>query len=213
MIELESDPGSDSAPRGSEMKIAYFIAIFAAILSFINIGANNFRDREIVSVNKKMTDYSLYHNKVLKETLVQGERDLLEDLVRAGAIIPKDTSIIHERLRKFDRELDTIRYQQAEIMYGSKAQEPASWSMPDLSNKLGNIKGLVLWEHEVEVLDVAGDKFDLSCLLLELSLVLGAMGFLVKMAEARNLFRWLMIIFGTIGIGFGMVGYYQALSI
>ncbi|MFM8911297.1 MAG: DUF4337 family protein [Flammeovirgaceae bacterium] len=213
MIELEGSFGADARPQNSEMRIAYLIAFFAAALSIIEIGANNFRDREIVSVNKKMTEYSLYHNKVLNETLVRGERDLLEDLVRAGAIVPKDTLIIHERLGKFDMELDLIRRQQSELMNGSATMEAARWAMPDINNQLGKIKGLRHWEYEVAGLDMAGDKFDLACLLLELSLVMGAMGFVVRIQQARNLFRWLMAAFGTLGIGFGMLAYYHALML
>jgi hypothetical protein len=85
--------------------------------------------------------------------------------------------------------------------------------MPDINNQLGKIKGLRQWEYEVAALDVAGDKFDLACLLLELSLVMGAMGFIVRLQQGRNLFRWLMAIFGALGIGFGMLAYYQAVTL
>jgi len=213
MIEMEGELGVEPPAQQKEMRIAYFIAFFAAALSFIDIGANNYRDKEIVGVNKKMTEYSLYHSKVLKETLIQAERNLLYDLMRAGAIVANDTSIIHERLRKFDEDLDLIRSQQTELMNGSVADAPTQWSMPNINNELGGIKGLRNWEYEVERLDLAGDKFDLACLLLELSLVMGAMGFIVRFSQARNLFRWLMIVFGAIGIGFGVSGYYFAMSI
>lgn len=213
MFELEGSLGDDSAAQRTEMRIAYLIAFFAATLSIIEIGANNYRDREIVSVNKKMTEYSLYHSKILNETLVRGERDLLEDLVRAGAIVPKDTLIIHERLGAFDKELELIRRQQQELMSGSASVEAARWAMPDINNQLGRIKGLRQWEYEVAGLDMAGDKFDLACLLLELSLVMGAMGFIVRIPQGRNLFRWLMAAFGTTGIGFGMIAYYHAVTL
>ncbi len=213
MIEIEGNLAADGRPQNAEMRIAYMIAFFAAALSIIEIGANNYRDREIVSVNKKMTEYSLYHSKILNETLMRGERDLLQDLVRAGAIIPKDTLIIHERLSKFDLELDLIRKQQSELMNGSASIETAHWAMPDINNQLGKIKGLRQWEYEVAALDVAGDKFDLACLLLELSLVMGAMGFIVRLQQGRNLFRWLMAILGVVGIGFGVLAYYQAVTL
>lgn len=213
MIELDGNLGADGRPHNAEMRIAYMIAFFAAALSIIEIGANNYRDREIVSVNKKMTEYSLYHSKILNETLMRGERDLLQDLVRAGAIVPKDTLIIHERLGKFDMELDLIRRQQSELMNGSASIETARWAMPDINNQLGKIKGLRQWEYEVAALDVAGDKFDLACLLLELSLVMGAMGFIVRLQQGRNLFRWLMAIFGALGIAFGALAYYQAVTL
>lgn len=210
---IEGDLGLDSSARNREMRIAYFIAFFAATLSFIDIGANNFRDREIVGVNKKMTEYSLYHSKILKETLIQAERDLLFDLMRAGAVVAHDTLIVHERLRKFDQDLAVIRSQQTELMNGSLPDAPAQWTMPSINGELGKIRGLKNWEHEVEILDLAGDKFDLASLLLELSLVMGAMGFIVSLPKAKNLFRWLMIAFGFGGIFFGLIGYYHALSL
>lgn len=210
---IEGDLGLDPPAQNKEMRIAYFVAFFAAALSFIDIGANNYRDKEIVGVNKKMTEYSLYQSKILKETLIQAERDLLFDLMRAGAVVASDTSIVHERLRKFDEGLDLVRSQQAELMNGSVPDAPAQWTMPNINEELGKIKGLKNWEHEVEVLDLAGDKFDLASLLLELSLVMGAMGFIVRYPQAKTLFRWLMIGFGFMGIGFGLAGYFHALSL
>ncbi len=195
------------------MRIAYLIAFFAAALSFINIGSNNYRDKELVGVNKKMTEYSLYHSKILKETLLQAERDLLADLMLAGAIVTPDTSIVHSRLRKFDQVLSLIRSQQNELMKGSVFDSPAQWTMPDINDELGKIKGLQNWEYEIEALDLAGDKFDLSALFLELGLVMGAMGIIVRFTQAKNLFRWLMMAFGVLGMGFGILGYYYALSI
>lgn len=212
MMEIDTSE-MELRPRGTEMKLAYLIAFFAASLSIIEIGAGKFRDREIVSVNKKMTAYGLYHTKVLKETLVQGERDLLEDFVRAGAIVPKDTLIIHQRLKKFDQELTTIRHQQDEIVHGSGKVDSADWSLSDINETLGTVKGIHQWEYEVEVLDLAGDNFDLSSLLLELCLVLGAIGLLTRSMQGRGLFQWLMIFFGMIGIAFGTYGYYLALSL
>jgi hypothetical protein len=213
MIEMEGDLGVQRPGQQKEMRIAYFIAFFAAALSFIDIGANNYRDKEIVGVNKKMTEYSLYHSKVLKETLIQAERDLLYDLMRAGAVVANDTSIIYDRLRKFDKSLLMIKSQQTELMNGSVADAPTQWSMPNINNELGKIKGLQNWEYEVEQLDLAGDKFDLASLMLELCLVMGAMGLLVQFPQAKNFFRWLMIAFGTLGIGFGVMGYYYAMNI
>lgn len=210
---IEGDLGIDSPTQNKEMRIAYFIAFFAAALSFIDIGANGYWDREIVGVNKKMTEYSLYHSKILKETLIQAERDLLFDLMRAGAVVAQDTGIVHERLRKFDQDLNTIRRQQTELMNGSLPDTPEQWAMPSIKGELGKIKGLKNWEHEVEVLDVAGDKFDLASLLPELSLVMGAMGFIVSLPKAKNLFRWLMVGFGFGGILFGLIGYYHTLSL
>jgi len=210
---MEIRTGADAPNNGSDIWRAYLIALFAATLSVLHVGAGKYRDREILSVNKKMTAYGLYQTTVLKETLVQGERDLLEHLVNAGAIIPKDTVVIHHRLKKFDSQLSTIQDQKQEIVLGSASLDSTKWSMSDLQGKRGLIKGIQQWEQEVTKLDLAGDQFDLACLLLELSLVLGAIGFLARSAHSRNLFLWLMIIFGAIGSGFGLMGYFQTLSL
>jgi hypothetical protein len=39
------------------------------------------------------------------------------------------------------------------------------------------------------------------------------MGFIVRYPQAKTLFRWLMIGFGFMGIGFGLAGYFHALSL
>jgi len=210
---MEIQTGAATQTTGSEIRLAYLIAFFAAILSVIDIGAGKYRDREILSVNRKMTAYGLYHTTMLKETLIQGERDLLEDLFKAGAIAPKDTMVIRHRLKKFEQQVSIITNEKQEIALGSASLDSTKWSMSDLRGRKGMVKGIQQWEQEVTTLDLAGDQFDLACLLLELSLVLGAIGFLTKSAHSRNLFLWLMIIFGAIGSGFGLLGYFQALSL
>ncbi len=209
---LPYETGAGHTPPYSEMTLAYLIAFFAALLSVIDVGAGKFRDREIVSVNRKMTAYGLYHTKVLKETLVQGERDLLSDLIKAGAVVPTDTLIIHNRLAQFDRDLESIRNQQEEIILGSEGIDQQRWSMPDIDNRLGRVKGILDWEADVEQLDLAGDNFDLASLLIELALVLGAIGFLTRTPRGRRLFQTLLILFGTGGAAFGVYGYYLALT-
>ncbi len=195
-----------------EIRLAFMIALLAAILSVIDIGAGKFGDDELVSVSKKMSAYELYHTKVLKETLIEGEKNLLADLVKAGAIIPKDSIIIKNRLTSFDNDLTKIRQQQKEITIGSKKIGKANWSQPDIEGKLGKIKGVNEWEKQVELLGVAGDAFDLGSLFVELSLVIGAMGIISRTRRVKSLFMYLMLFFGGLGTIFGTYAYYLALS-
>ncbi|TAG87894.1 MAG: DUF4337 family protein [Bacteroidetes bacterium] len=195
-----------------EIRLAFMIAVLAAILSVIDIGAGKFGDDELVSVSKKMSAYELYHTKVLKETLIEGERNLLADLVKAGAIVPKDSTIIKKRLSEFDNDLTKIKAQQKEISEGSKKVGKENWSQPDIKGKLGNIKGVEEWEKQVETLGVAGDAFDLSSLFVELSLVIGAMGIISKTKKVKSLFMYLMIFFGGLGTIFGIYAYFLALT-
>lgn len=194
-----------------EIRLAFMIAVLAAILSVIDIGAGKFGDDELVSVNKKMSAYELYHTKILKETLIEGEKNLLADLVKAGAIVSKDSMVIKNRLSEFDKDLDKIKKQQKEISVGSKKVGKENWSQEDIQGKLGNITGVSEWEKKVDMLGVAGDAFDLSSLFVELSLVIGAMGIISKSKKVKTLFMYLMIFFGSFGTIFGTYAYYLAL--
>lgn len=195
-----------------EIRLAFMIAVLAAILSVVDIGAGKFGDDELVSVSKKMSAYELHHTKILKETLIEGERNLLADLVKAGAIIAKDSMIIKNRLSEFDKDLKKINKQQKEILVGSKKVGKENWAQPDTKGKLGTIKGIEEWEKQVETLGIAGDAFDLSSLFVELSLVIGAMGIIAKSKRVKTLFMYLMMFFGTFGTLFGTYAYYLALT-
>jgi hypothetical protein len=210
MEEMEIDPNSG---RPRELRLAYMIAFFAAVLSIVEIGGGKFRDREIVGVNQKMTAYSVYYNKLLKETLLQGERDLLQDLLQAGAIVPKDSAVINRRVRKFNEELVIVQKQMQEIVHGANPDSAALNGIAGTHHKPAGLKGIKGLEYEVERLNVAGDNFHLSSLLLELSLVLGAIGFLAQSKKGRNLFKVVMVFFGLLGIAFGVMAYYGALSV
>lgn len=207
---MEIDPKSG---RPRELRLAYLIAFFAAVLSIVEIGGGKFRDREIVGVNQKMTAYSLYYNKLLKETLLQGESDLLQDLLRAGAIVPKDSTVINGRIKKFNEELVIIQQQLKEIVQGTDTTSAALAGTLGVSTQPGRLKGILQLEREVMQLNLAGDNFHLASLLLELSLVLGAIGFLAQSRHGRNLFKVIMVFFGLLGIVFGVIAYHGALSL
>jgi hypothetical protein len=195
-----------------EIRLAFMIAILAAILAVIDIGAGKYGDDEVISVSKKVSAHELYHTKVLKETLIEGEKSLLEDLVKAGAIVAKDSMAIKNRLKEFDKDLNKIRKQQKEIKEGSKKVGKENWVQPDINGKMGNVKGVSEWENEVEKLGLAGDAFDLASLFVELSLVIGAMGILSKTKKVKIIFMYLMLLFGALGTGFGGYAYYLAMS-
>jgi len=207
MVEMEMD---QQGSRPQEMRLAYIIAFFAAVLSIINIGASKFRDREAVIRNVTITAYNEYYSKVLKQTLVQGERDLLEDMMRAGAIVSKDSMVILNRIASFDHDLALIGAQAEQLMNGTAANDTSRQEGSDPHVRSERERGIKQLEHEVEQLNLAGDNFDLAALLIELSLVLGAIGFLTRPQQGRNLFKMVMLFFGTLGMVFGLVAFYDA---
>jgi hypothetical protein len=59
----------------------------------------------------------------------------------------------------------------------------------------------------MEVLGRAGDRFDLATLFLQLSLVLGAIGIILREPSGKKAFLTLMLCLGVVGIGFSAAAY------
>lgn len=193
-----------------EITLGMLIAVFAAILAVIDIFASKFGDDEMVAISKKISAYELYHGKILKETLIKGEKDMLSDLLLAGAIVTKDEEVFQKTMKRFDKELELISKQKEEILVGSKKLGKDHWVQPDKNGRMGNIKGAEEWETQVDQLALAGDKFDLAILFMQMCLLMGAIDFLSRNKTNRQLFFTLMIIFGILGSIYGLWGYLQA---
>ena len=76
----------ESRERKWEMRFGITLAIFAAALAINDLGAGKFGDDEIKEVNEKSNSYMWYQSKGIKETLAEGQRDLIQTLLQAGAI-------------------------------------------------------------------------------------------------------------------------------
>jgi energy-converting hydrogenase Eha subunit C len=78
---------------------------------------------------------------------------------------------------------------------------------------MGKIIGAKEWENKSNVLDDAGDYFDLSTLFLQIGLVLGAIALVLKMPGLKKVFLFAMIILGIIGIYYGYTAYMIAVTV
>ena len=85
--------------KGLQLFLGLFLAVFAAMLAINDLGGGRYGDDEMIAHNKQTEAYNWYQSKSLKQSLVEGQRDLLKALLTADAIkegdkIALDTFII-----------------------------------------------------------------------------------------------------------------------
>src|SRR5687768_6133065 len=64
-----------------EQCVAIVLAFIAALLAITDLAAGKYGSEEIKLVNEKTSDYLWYQSKGIKESLVEGQRDMLQVLL------------------------------------------------------------------------------------------------------------------------------------
>ena len=63
-----------------ELITGLLIAVFAAILAIVDLGAGKFGKEQILANNQKTEAYQWYQSKSIKQTLTESHRDLINNL-------------------------------------------------------------------------------------------------------------------------------------
>ena len=199
------DPKESS---GFEVLCGLTLAILAAVLAITDIGGGRFGDDEIIAHNQKTNAFSWYQAKAVKESLVEGQRDMLKVLVDSGTIPAETRGQMTKLMSSLNMEIDRYKKEKAEILLGSTKVGEAAW-VTEKDGKFGQIKGALEWEREAEKLGEAGDTFDLSVLFLQICLVMGAISLILKGERMRNFFYVTMLGLGGLGSYFSIVAFLQ----
>lgn len=183
-----------------ETKCGIIIAVFAAIMAITDLFAGKYGDDEIILTNEKAAAYNWYQSKSIKETLLEGEKSLLESLVDAGAIQARSVEGISDHIAKIEKKLNRYKKDKTEILLGSQQVGKENWSQ-DIDGQLGQVTGAKEIEKQLTVLSSAGDKFDMSSLFFQVCLVFGALSLVLKNEKTQKFFFHSMIGLGIIGTG------------
>lgn len=197
---------SEDRNSSFEVRCGVVIAIFAAIMAVSDLVAGKYGDDEIIGTNEKAAAYMWYQSKSIKETLVEGEKSLLESLKQAGAIQPKAEVAVNGHIANLQKRILRYKKEKNEILKGSEVVGPENW-VQDLDGKLGQIVGAQQMEQQLAVLATAGDRFDMSSLFFQLCLVLGAMSLVLKKESLQQVFFTGMCVLGFIGTGISLWAY------
>ena len=181
-----------------EARSGLMLAVFAAIMSISDLYAGAYGDGEIMGTNEKAAAFSWYQSKSTKESLVEGQVELLQSIVEAGAVAEASKPAIDAQLVKAKAEADRYKKEKKEILLGSAAVGQENW-IQDVDGELGKVIGAKEWEAKLDALGAMGDRFDLASLFFQLSVVAGAVSITLKGERVRQTFFWGMMVLGAIG--------------
>ncbi len=201
-----ADSDEEAHERNWEVRFGITLAIFAAALAINDLGAGKFGDDEIKEVNEKSNTYMWYQSKGIKETLAEGQRDLIHTLLKAGAIAADKEVELKQVANKLSAQVDRYKKEKQEILLGSAAVGKEHW-VQEIDGKLGQVVGSKEREKVIERLSAAGDIFDFGTLCLQLCMVLGAIGLLLKIPQGRKLTFATIITLGVVGTLFCLRAY------
>jgi hypothetical protein len=181
-----------------ETRSGLMLAVFAAIMSISDLYAGAYGADEIMGTNEKAAAFSWYQSKSTKESLVEGQVELLQSMVEAGAVAEASKPAIDAQLVKAKAEADRYKKEKKEILLGSAAVGQENW-IQDVDGELGKVIGAKEWEAKLDALGAMGDRFDLASLFFQLSVVAGAVSITLKGERVRQTFFWGMMVLGAIG--------------
>lgn len=186
-----------------EMKCGVLIAVFAAVMAVSDMFAGKYGEDEIKYINEKSASYMWYQAKSIRETAIEGQRDLINTMLESRDT--KDPSVIKlkEHTDKLSKKIERYGKEKKEILLGSNKVGEANWAQ-DVDGKLGQVIGAKEYEEKIEILGRAGDQFDLSNLFFQLCLVMGAISLVIKKPGLQKTFFYVMVCLGLIGTTFSV---------
>lgn len=182
----------------SESVVALFLAIFGAILALAGIGGGKFDGDQFVAASEASKAYAWYQSKSIKNTSLEAQIELLNGLAKTGSVQKEFMPALDTFVTKITKKSEKYKKEMQEILKGSQAVGKENW-VQDKDGKFGVIVGAQVWEQKVDYLDGVGNWFDLTNLFLNISMVFGALCFIVKKEQMKRLFFYVLIISGVIG--------------
>lgn len=175
------------------------IAIVAAVLAINDLFGGKYASDEIKLTNDRNSSYQWYQSKGIKETILEGQSDLLKTLIKSGSIVPEQRQAIEESLAQTEQKLRRYKKEKHEILLGSRALPREEW-VQDIDGQFGKVVGAKEYESFILRLGDAGDFFDLATMLFQLSLVIGAVGIMMRRDSLRWAFFRLMLSGTLVGL-------------
>jgi hypothetical protein len=199
MSDSNATDSCEARDRKFEITCGITLAFLAAVLAVANLAAGRYEGNMMVAVNEQASAYSWYSSKSIKQTLIEGQHDLIESLLLAGSIQPEQEAGLRVLLGDLATNIERYQLEKTEILVGSDVVGEENWAQ-DIEGELGVVTGAQQWEEMANELDSAGDYFDLAILFLEVGLVIGAISLVLNQWKMKRMFFIGMNILGLIGL-------------
>ena len=205
--------GEANAATRKRFEIAFglTLTIFAAVLAVNELFSSKYGDDELRLASEKAGAYLWYQSKGLKESISEGHRELLQSLIDGETIRSEQVERTRARIGKLDQDLARYRKEKKEILLGSAKVGREGW-VQDVDGKLGTVVGVKELEAQLAVLGAAGDRYDLATLFLQMCIVLGGLGLLMKQVRIKWLFFGAMVSLGGLGFVCMMLAFVKVWS-
>lgn len=211
-MEIKEETAVPEA-KNLELFIGVVIAIFAAVLAINDLGAGRYGDDEMIAHNNQTKMYNWYQAKSIKETLYEGQLDLLTTLEKTNSIKEAHINVVDSFKTQKAKQIKRYELEKEEILNGSSNTDKDNWVIKDeKTGEKGTTIGAKQWEQEADKLGGAGDMYDLSSLFLQICIVFGAISLVIQKSSTRKIFFFLMIGMGIIGTYFMLNAYTIAMS-
>lgn len=204
-----SDQDNSEKSSGFEMICGLTLAVLAAALAVTDLGAGKYGDDEIIAHNQKANAFQWYQAKGIKQSLVEGQRDMITIMLDSGVVANENREKMAVMVAALDAEIGRYKKERKEILLGSQGVGKENWVL-DEGGELGQVKGAREWEAETVKLGAVGDTFDIATFFLQICLVMGAISLLLKGERMRNTFYGLMVLLGGVGSVYSVMAYIQA---
>jgi hypothetical protein len=182
------------------------LSIFASILAVVQIGSGQAGGDELKAINEKASAYQWYQSKGIKQSLVEGQAELLEVLLKSNSIRPADTAAMQSNLQSLKTKADRYEKEKDEIMRGSANVGELHW-VQEKDGKMGQIIGAEEWEAKTETFGHIGDLYDNASLFLQLCIVMGGVALVIHRPQTKWIFFSLMLLLGSLGTGIAIYTY------
>ena len=202
---------SEKARKRFETITGLTLALFAAVLAVVDLGAGKYGDDEIMGTNEKANLYQWYQSKSIKQSIIEQEASLISALIQAGAVASNSTATLREQLAVAEKSAERYDKEKKEILLGSSAVGPQGQVLIR-DGKKGAIFGTKPWEQKLSILGDAGDKFDLATLWLQVALVFGAISLIIESQRLKHAFYVALVLGSLLGTGVGIQAYAIAMS-
>lgn len=187
-----------------EIRCGIVIAIFAAIMALSDMFAGKYGDDEIKFINEKSSAYMWFQAKSIRETVTEGQRDLINTMLENKSVSAEQATKLSEHTARLSKKIEKYGKEKTEILKGSATVGEANWTQ-DVDGKLGLIVGALEYEQKINILGEAGDQFDLSNLFFQLCLVMGAISLVIKDLKLKKIFFYVMFSVGIVGTTYSIL--------
>jgi len=216
-LPTSTQHNSDAKPQEMssenwELRFGCTLALLAAVLAVNDLGAGKFGADELQFSNEKAGAYMWYQSKGIKESLAEGQAGLISSMLESRAIAEDAKGRLETHAQDLRSKIARYGAEKKEILLGSSAVGEKAWAQ-DVNGEMGKVVGAAQYGQAIETLSEAGDRFDLATLFLQLSLVIGAIGIIMRDRRSKGFFYLATIALGIVGAVMCLVAYRIALGI